>query len=293
MFTDIICPCFAATDEAPRYNEVFDDFQSNPSLPRAAPSGVTGVKGMKRRPTLPPLPQYQTLDPSTAGVASYEALDPEQDLDDSGLYEKLDFRPLDNGPDYDNPGKPLPEYLELVSDTNVAPGNTASTAKTGGPGKEYYEPMESDMRGNAPDYDNPDTPLPEYLGLVNNTNVPPENTASAAKTGGPGKEYYEPMEMEASNVKNPVESIPPSPKYYELTAGNLEPTKDTKGLSSSADYYQPMADKTGLTGQGEQPSAPPEYYIPMAENSLSDPQTSHTPPECSDNTEDGVCSSKL
>ncbi|KAJ7377576.1 ATP-dependent DNA helicase chl1 [Desmophyllum pertusum] len=237
-----------ATDEAPRYNEVFDDFQ------------------------------IPNLDPSTAGVASYEALDPEQDLDDSGLYEKLDFRPLDNGPDYDNPGKPLPEYLELVSDTNVAPGNTASTAKIGGPGKEYYEPMESDMRGNAPDYDNPDTSLPEYLGLVNNTNVPPENTASAAKTGGPGKEYYEPMEMEASNVKNPVESISPSPKYYELTAGNLEPTKDTKGLSSSADYYQPMADKTGLTGQGEQPSAPPEYYIPMAETaSVTHRRATHRP----------------
>ena len=196
---------------------------------------------MKRRPTLPPVPQYQALDTSTAGVANYEPVDPEQDLNDSGLYEKLDFRSLDNGPQYDNPDKPIPEYLELVNDTNVPPRNTASNAKTGAPGQQYYEPMEGGLRDD----------------VINNSNSAPKD--------------YVPMEMDAPNVKNTAQSSPSSPKYYEPMAGKLEPSAtsaQTKGSSSSADYYQPMADKTGPGEQGEHSPSSPEYYVPMAEQSL-------------------------
>lgn len=266
--TIVVFSCFVerprAAEETAHYNDICDDLPSNPSLAKTAPSGVQGVNGKRRRATLPPLPQYQALDPSTAGIPSYEPLDPEQDLNDSGLYEKLDFRPLDNGPEYDNPDKP-PEYLELVNDTNVPPGNTASTEKTGGPAKAYYELMEGGLRDDA----------------LNDINTAPKD--------------YVPMEMETPNVKNTSQSSPSSPKYYEPMAENLEPSAETKVSPSSPDYYQPMADKTGLSGQAEPSSPPPEYYVPMAEQSLSEPvlQTSKTPPECSEDTEDNSCSSKL
>ncbi|KAL9959433.1 hypothetical protein ACROYT_G032757 [Oculina patagonica] len=251
-------------EDASHYNDICDDLQSNPSLPTTAPSGVTGKNGMRRRATLPPVPQYQALDPSTAGVPSYEPLDPEQDLNDSGLYEKLDFRPLDNGPEYDNPDKP-PEYLELVNDTNKPPGNTASTGKIGGPGKAFYEPMEGGLRDD----------------VLNDSNTVPKD--------------YVPMENEATNVKKTDKSSPSSPKYYEPMAENLKPGTETKGSPSSPDYYQPMAEKVGLSEQAEPSSPPPEYYVPMAEQSLSEPvvQASKTPPECSEDTEDNSCSSKL
>lgn len=240
-----------------------DDIQGNPLQPHAAPSGVKGVKGIRRHPTLPPIPQYQTLDPSTAGVANYEPLAPGQDLNDSGLYEKLDFRSLDNGPDYDNPGKAIPEYLELVNETNVPPGNTASTVTTGEPGKEYYQPMEGGLRNDV---------------FIDSNSAP---------------KYYVPMEMEGSKTKTPIQPSPLSPKYYEPIPGNLESAP--KGSTSSAEYYQPMADKAAVREQGEDSFSSPEYYVPMAENSLSEPasQTSNTQAECSEGTKENSCSSKL
>lgn len=211
---------------------------------------------MKRRPTLPPLPQYQSLDPSTAGIPSYEPLDPEQDLNDSGLYEKLDFRSMANGPEYDNPGQPLPEYLEIVNDTHVPPENTAPNAKTGRPGKEYYEPMENGMRNDAFNNSTPQDYVP----------------------------------MDESNVKD----TPSSPKYYEPMAEKpvkpVEPVVEIRGSTSSADYYQPMADKAGSGEQGNpQSSLPREYYVPMAENDLS----GQAPPVIGEDIQHGVCSSKF
>lgn len=239
-----------AREEASHYNDIFDDSNSNSSLPNTSHSGATN--GIKRRPALPPVPQYQTLDPSTAGIPSYEPLDPEQDLNDSGLYEKLDFR--NNGPEYDNPDKPIPEYLELVDDTNVTPGTTAPSTKTREPGKQYYEPMEGDLCGD----------------VLNDSSSSPS---------------YVPMEMEAPNVKSTSPTSPSSPKYYEPMTGKLEP---------NAGYYQPMKDKAGLRKQGEPGSPPPEYYVPMAEQSLNEPvvQISKTPPECSEDIED-INTSKL
>ena len=37
-------------------------------------------------------------------IPSYEPIDAEQDLNDSGLYEKLDFRTMKNCHEYDNKG---------------------------------------------------------------------------------------------------------------------------------------------------------------------------------------------
>ena len=232
-----------SSEETAHYNDISEDTQGNPSQPHAAPSGVKGGKGLRRHPTLPPIPQYQTLGPSTAGVANYEPLDAEQDLNDSGLYEKLDFRSLDNSPKYDNPGKPIPEYLELVNDTNLPQGNIASTMPTGGPGKEYYQPMEGGL-GND---------------VFNDSNFAPK--------------YYVPMEMEGSKTKTPNQPGPLSSKYYEPMTGELESALQTKGANSSnsAEYYQPMADKAGEKQQRENSSSSPEYYVPMAENNLCEP----------------------
>ena len=250
--------------EALHYNDISDD-QGNPSQPHTAPSGAKGVKGLRRHPTLPPIPQYQTLDPSTAGVANYEPLDAEQDLNDSGLYEKLDFRPFDNGPDYVNPDKPIPEYLELVNDTNLPPGNTASTVTTGEPGKEYYQPMEGSLRNN----------------LFNDSNSAPENYVS--------------MEMKGSQTKIPNQPGPFPRKYYEPMEGKLESAPEPKGSNSSAEYYQPMADKAGEKQQGVNNFCSPEYYVPMDANSLCEPavQTNKTQVESSEGTEDDSETSRL
>ena len=250
------------------------------------------------------------------GAACYEPLDP-QELDESGVYERLDFRTMDGVLNYDNPGKPIPEYLELVSDTNPSPGNTT----TGGPGKEFYN--------------NPGKPIPEYLELMSDTNVPPGHTAA----GGPAKQYYEPMEsgvsggmvhtanksipnyepvdmgaskttvqpsasspkyyepmnteltradkstpryepmdIGASNVKNTVQPIPSSPKYYEpMAANNLNDPP-----APPAEYYQLIADNVS---SGKLSSSPQEYYVPMEENNSlgnSEAQSSGRSPECFD-----------
>ena len=231
------------------------------------PSGVKGGKGLRRHPTLPPIPQYQTLEPSTAGVNNYEPLDSEQDLSESGLYEKLDFRSLNSGPNYDNPGKPIPEYLELVNDTNLPQGNTTSTMTTGGPGKEYYQPMEDGL-GND---------------VFNDSNCAPK--------------YYVPMEMEGSKAKTPNQHDPLSSKYYEPMTGERKSALVTKGSTSSAEYYQPMADKAAERQQGESNFSSPEYYVPMAENNLCEPtvQTNdmHTQVECSESTKDNSESSRF
>jgi len=238
--------------ESSLYNDISDDIRGNPSQPRAAPSGVKERKGLRRHPTLPPIPQYQALGPSTAGVANYEPLVAEQGLNESGLYEKLDFRSLDNGPDYDNPGKPIPEYLELENDANVTPGSTASTVTAGGPGREYYQPMEGGLRND----------------VFNDNNSTPK--------------YYVPMEMEGSKTKTPNQPGPFS-------------ASETKGATSPAEYYQPMANKVGEKQPGENSFSFPEYYVPMAENSLieSAVQTNNTNAESDEGKKDSSESSKL
>ena len=248
------------SEETSHYNDILDDIQGNPSQLRTAPPGAKGGKGLRRHTTLPPIPQYQALEQSTAGVSNYEPLDVDQDLNESGLYEKLDFRSLDNGPDYDNPNKPIPEYLELVDDTNVTPGNNASTVTTGGPGKEYYQPMEGGLRND----------------VFNDSNSAPKNYVS--------------MEMEGSKTKTPNQPGP-----YEPMAGKLQSAPETKGETSPAEYYQPMADKAGKKKQGENSFPSPEYYVPMAENNLIKPavQPNNTQAEYGEGTKDNSESSKL
>ena len=251
--------------ESSHYNDISEDTQGNPSQPRMAPSGAKGAKGLRRHPTLPPIPQYQTLDPSTAGVANYEPIDAEQDLNGSGLYEKLDFRPFNNGPDYVNPDKPIPEYLELVNDTNLPSGNTASTVTAGAPAKEYYQPMEGSLRN----------------GLFNDRNSVPEN--------------YVPMEMKDSETKIANHAAPFPRQYYEPMAAKLESASEPKGANSSAEYYQPMADKAGEKQQGENSFSSPEYYVSMAGNNFCEPavQTNNTQIEYSEGTKDNSETSRL
>lgn len=49
------------------------------------PSGLLGENGPQRRSRPLPLPQYQTLDLSTIGVACYELIDLQKDYNDSEL----------------------------------------------------------------------------------------------------------------------------------------------------------------------------------------------------------------
>lgn len=158
------------------------------------------------------------------GAACYEPLDP-QELDESGVYERLDFRTMDGVLNYVNPGKPIPEYLELMSDTNVPPGNTAA----GGPAKQYYEPMESGVSGGMVHTANKSIPNYEPVDMgASKTTVQP--SASSPKYYEPmnaeltradkSTPRYEPMDIGASNVKNTVQPIPSSPKYYEPMAAN-------------------------------------------------------------------------
>ena len=229
-----------------------------------ASSGINGVESLRRHPTLPPIPQYQTLDPSTTGVANYEPLDAEhftslqQGLNVSGVYETLNFRRFNNGPDSVNPDKPIPEYLDLVNDANLPPGNTASNVTAGAPGKEYYKSMEGSFRN----------------GLFNDSNSPPE--------------YYVPMEMKGSQNKIPNQPGPFSRQYYETMAGKLESAPEPKGAVSSAEYYQPMAEIAGEKQQGATSFSSSEYYVPLAANNLCEPavQTNNTKVECSEGTED-------
>ena len=160
---------------------------------------------------------------------------------------------MDNGPNYDDRGKPIPEYLEFVNDTNLPPGNTSST---GGPGKEYYQPMEGGLRKE----------------VLKDSNSAPK--------------YYVPMEMEGSKMKALNQPGPSTRTYYEPMAENLESTPETKSATSSAEYYQPMADKAGEKQQEEDSSSSPEYYVPMDANNLCEPavQTNNTKVECSEGT---------
>ena len=169
---------------------------------------------------------------------------------------------MDNGPNYDAPGKPIPEYLELVNDTNLPPNNTSST---GGSGKEYYQPVEGGLRKD----------------VFNDSNSAPK--------------YYVPMEMEGSKTKTPNQPGPSTRAYYEPMAGNLESAPETKSATSSAEYYQPMVDKAGEKQQEENSSSSPEYYVPMDANNLCEPavETNNTQVECSEGKKDNSETSKL
>ena len=233
------CPWFVersrSTDEASRYNDTFDNHQSNQSLPRAqtVPTGTPSVNGMHRRPTLPPLPQYQSLDPSTIGAGCYEPLAPQEDLNDSGVYERLDFRTLDEAYNYDNPGKgnPIPEYLELVSDTNTPPRDNASARIA----TECYVPMDSGQPGHMV---HANQPMPSY----------------------------EQMDIEVSNVKRPLQRALSSQKYYEAISTDL--TDATNSLPTSPRYYEPVAanNSSETTFETNDSPLPAECYQPMANN---------------------------
>ena len=196
------------------------------------------------------------------GAACYEPLDP-SDLNNSGLYESLDFRTLEEARNYDNPdkdkGKPIPEYLELVSDPSAPPGNI----KTGGTEREKYEPMGGDVPSDTVHVNNP---LPSYepmdIAASNVTNAAKPNPSSPPK-------YYEPMDTQKSIVKS---TCPSSPKYYEPIAGNnlSDNIANTMGSPPSREYYQPMRDN--VLSSKKVGSSPHEYYVPMGENSLSNPE---------------------
>ena len=282
------CPSFAetsrSTEEASRYNEIFDENKSNQSLPRAqtVPTGPQSVNGMHRRPTLPPLPQYQSLDPSTIGAGCYEPLGPQQDLNDSGVYERLDFRTLDEAYNYDNPGKgkPIPEYLELVSDTNTPPGDTASARI----GTECYEPMDSGQPGHMV---HADQPMPSYEQMdieVSNVKKPLQRALSSPK-------YYESM---ATDLVDATNSSPTSPRYYEPMAANSlnETTSETNDSPLSTEYYQPMANNVSFENVSPLPQ---EYYVPMAKNSPGNSESQKKPAltECSQEEADDGQSTTL
>ena len=251
------------TAGASQYNDILDEHQSSQSTPHAKTTlpGPPGVKGLHRRPTLPPLPQYQSLDPTTIGAACYEPLDP-SDLTNSGLYERLDFRTLDEAHDYDNPdkdkSKPLPEYLELVSDASAPPGNITS----GGAETEKYEPMGADVPSDAVHVNNP---LPSYEPM----DIAASNVTNAAKPyPSSSPKYYEPIDTQKSRVRS---ACPSSPKYYEPMAGNNlnDNSAKTMGSPSSREYYQPMKDN--VLSSEKVGSSPQEYYVSMGESSLNNP----------------------
>ncbi|XP_022796535.1 uncharacterized protein LOC111334984 isoform X2 [Stylophora pistillata] len=251
-----------ATEETPRYLDVC---QSNSSAPRTNATEVTGGKKPRRRATLPPLPLYQALDPTTTAMPSYEPIDSEQDLNDSGLYEKLDFRSMKSGHEYVNPERPIPEYLELVNDTQVPPGNTASNAQTKGPGKYCYIPMENGDSNNVLNNSSPQ----DYVSIENGMH-------SKALNNSTPQDY---VPMDASNMRNN-----PSLPMAGRSDGSAVETRDR---TSSADYYQPMANNGDSCEQGSpQTSSLGDYYSPMAGSTLSGPASNA-------NAHNEVMSSKL
>ena len=78
-------------------------------------------------------------------------------------------------------------------------------------------------------------------------------------------------------------------------AGNIESAPETKSATSSAEYYQPMADKAGEMRQEENSSSSPEYYVPMDANNLCEPavETNNTQVECSEGKKDNSETSRL
>ena len=109
----------------------------------------------------------------------------------------------------------------------------------------------------------------EGNGVFNNSNSAPES--------------YVPMEIKGSQTKIPNQPDSFPRQYYEPMAGKLDSAPEPKGANSSAEYYQPMADKK----QGENNLSSPEYYVPMAV------QTNNTQVECSKGTKDNSETSRL
>ena len=118
---------------------------------------------------------------------------------------------MDKAHDYDNPdkdkSKPIPEYLELVSDASAPPGNITS----GGAETERYEPIGGGVPSDAVHVNNP---LPSYEPM----DIAASNVTNAAKLNpsSPPK-YYKPMDTQKSSLKSTCPSLP---KYYEPMAGN-------------------------------------------------------------------------
>lgn len=253
------------------YNDTSNEINGSVSTIHT-PSGLLGENGAQRRSRPLPLPQYQTLDPSTIGVACYEPIDPQRDDNDSELYEKLDFRTMDTPQIYGQPAyaKPIPEYLELVSNTNSPQIKNASNGTSLKSGKQYYEPMEGGLNQNDGD---------KFHSQYSDQNYEP--MAGAIKPDSP--KYYEPMSSEMDNAN----TSPDSPKYYEpMTIRKIDdPFVKPKGLSSSANYHQPRAENN--VNQTTVASASHDYYVPMSQNSLT------SSPEYSKNADVDDYSSKL
>lgn len=240
------------------YNNIIDEHQRNQPLPQS--TGKPIASGVRKRPTLPPIPQYQSLDPTAIASASYEPLDP-QDINDSGLYERLDFRTMDLAHDYGNPvikDKEIPEYLELVSDTDVP----SVVISSGNPEAGGYEPMGSHgvpdhvvkHQEPLPSYEPMDAASRDGTNLMESTPTSPKyNQNMGAKSQcASSPKYYEPMNSEKSKSPQAL-----SEKYYESMAGN--------NLALSPEYCQPAGDVLS-----EESPSPWEYYITIAENKLQD-----------------------
>lgn len=253
------------------YNDASNELNGSVSTVHT-PSGLLGENGAQRPSRPLPRPQYQTLDPSTIGVACYEPIDPQKDYNDSELYEKLDFRTMDTPQNYGQPAyaKPIPEYLELVSDTNSPQVKNASNGTSLKSGKQYYEPMEGGLNQEHGD---------KFHGQYSDQNYEP--MAGAIKPDSP--KYYEPM----SSGMDKANTSPDSPKYYEpMTINKIDdPFVKPKGSSSSANYHQPMAENN--VNQTTVASTPHDYYVPMSQNSLT------SSPEYSKNKDVNDSSSKL
>ena len=218
------------------------------------PSGLLGENGPQRRSRPLPLPQYQTVDPSTIGVACYELIDLQKDYNDSELYEKLDFRTMDTPQNYGQPAyaKPIPEYLELVSDTNSPQVKNTSNGTSLKSGKQYYEPMEGGLNHEHGD---------KFHGQYSGQYYEPMTRAIKPDSS----EYNEPM---SSGIDN-ANTSPDSPKYYEpMTINKVDdPFVKPKGSSSSANYHQPMAENN--VNQRTVASTSNDHYVPMSQNSLT------------------------
>ena len=151
-------------EEAAQYNYIFEETKGNSSE-------TTTHYGVVQ--TLPHCPRYQSIDPSTKEPTNYERRD-------SGIhvYEELDFRRLNDGQDYEKPGKIKvdAEYLELVNDPILPTGNNASSVCNNpdeGKVDGYLEPInvEKDLpNGNTTYNCNVDHEYFE-LELVSDTNL--------------------------------------------------------------------------------------------------------------------------
>lgn len=248
-----ISPCFTersrAAEEAAPYNCILDEIKDNSTLPSVITtnSGIMEVKGNKRPRTLPPRPQYQSIDPLSIDPVNHQRRD-------NGMYKELDFGTLNDGQNYENPDEGRADfekkYLEPVNETNLPTRNSASNVcDNRDEGKddldENLEPVneKSMPTGNSAtnSYEAPDegeVDPDEYLApAVNDTNlqtgITTSNFSNAPGEGGAGPDVDPDCYLELVNdinllTENPSTNICDSLDEDKINMdGYLEPVNDT------------------------------------------------------------------